>query len=230
MSDREQTPMEGADPPGTAKEICGAKTRTGKPCQKPPIAFGRCRLHGGSSKSGTALPQFKHGRYSKALAKLGEDIDGRISDPALLDPRRSIAVQEGVMARLSEMADAGDGPEFREAVRKGLAEGLELMAEDPRAALDRIRGVFRLVQRGAEATRALTGLGHAAAELGKGQERYWRTAMQSARAIPPDEFVGIMFKLADIIEQEVDREAARRILGRTDREVCGGALGLDIRE
>jgi hypothetical protein len=30
-------------------KICGAKTRQGTPCQKTPLANGRCRLHGGKS-------------------------------------------------------------------------------------------------------------------------------------------------------------------------------------
>lgn len=38
--------------------ICGAKTRAGGPCQKHPMANGRCMLHGGKSLSG-----INHGRY-----------------------------------------------------------------------------------------------------------------------------------------------------------------------
>ena len=42
--------------------ICGAHARsTGQPCQKPPMANGRCRLHGGMS---TGRP-ITHGYYTK---------------------------------------------------------------------------------------------------------------------------------------------------------------------
>lgn len=46
--------------------ICGAKTRRGIPCQKPPL-FGktRCRLHGGMSLSGIDHPNYQHGRCTK---------------------------------------------------------------------------------------------------------------------------------------------------------------------
>tara|TARA_B100001057_G_C22801530_1_gene931712 strand:+ start:301 stop:588 length:288 start_codon:yes stop_codon:yes gene_type:complete len=53
-------------------KICGAKTRTGSPCAKFPIAGKRrCRLHGGLStgprteegKKKIADAQLKHGRY-----------------------------------------------------------------------------------------------------------------------------------------------------------------------
>ena len=51
---------------------CGARTRSGTPCKKPPLQTKtRCRLHGGAStgpktdagKARIALAQFKHGRY-----------------------------------------------------------------------------------------------------------------------------------------------------------------------
>lgn len=49
-----------------AKSQCGAKTRSGKPCQSPGMANGRCRMHGGPS---TGAPKgnrnaWKHGAYS----------------------------------------------------------------------------------------------------------------------------------------------------------------------
>lgn len=50
---------------------CGAKTRSGVPCQNAPMGNGRCRMHGGKSLSGIAHPNYKHGRYSKVwLAQL----------------------------------------------------------------------------------------------------------------------------------------------------------------
>ena len=44
------------------KVTCGAKTRSGNPCQKPPLqGKTRCRLHGGMSLAGKDHPNFKHG-------------------------------------------------------------------------------------------------------------------------------------------------------------------------
>jgi len=50
------------------KKVCGAKLR-GKNanCQKPPMANGRCRLHGGATPSGPDNANFKHGRYADAF-------------------------------------------------------------------------------------------------------------------------------------------------------------------
>ncbi|MEC7291457.1 MAG: HGGxSTG domain-containing protein [Pseudomonadota bacterium] len=48
------------------KQRCGAKTRSGKPCQSRPMPNGRCRMHGGKSPGAPVGNQnaFKHGKYS----------------------------------------------------------------------------------------------------------------------------------------------------------------------
>src|SRR5438128_9955047 len=51
---------------------CGARTRSGKPCQSPAMANGRCYMHGGPSPGAPKGNQhaFKHGHYSaEAIAR-----------------------------------------------------------------------------------------------------------------------------------------------------------------
>lgn len=49
MSNNPTPPAPGAEP-HAAPKICGAKTRSGKPCRQHPIRGGtRCRMHGGST-------------------------------------------------------------------------------------------------------------------------------------------------------------------------------------
>lgn len=45
---------------------CGAKTRSGQPCQSPAMSNGRCRMHGGKNPGAPRGNQNarKHGRYS----------------------------------------------------------------------------------------------------------------------------------------------------------------------
>jgi len=216
----------GEDDESTPLGICGAKTRAGGICAKPAMANGRCNNHGGKSLSGINAPSFRHGRHSKALAKLDADIGDRLEDPALLDPRRTIAVQEYTLARLNELLEDRDSPEFREDVKKRVMRVLELVHTDHDATLRELDSLRGFVMKGVEESRALTALGNAADLMNKSQNRYWQTAMTAARSISPEEFIQLMFRMADIIEEEVDKDAARRILGRTDREVCAGALGL----
>ena len=42
--------------------LCGARTKSGKPCRSPATAKGRCRLHGGASGSGGPSGE-RNGRY-----------------------------------------------------------------------------------------------------------------------------------------------------------------------
>lgn len=46
---------------------CGAKTRSGKPCQTPAMPNGKCRMHGGATPQGADSPNLKHGLYSQYL-------------------------------------------------------------------------------------------------------------------------------------------------------------------
>jgi len=44
---------------------CGAHTRTGVSCRQPAMLNGRCRLHGGKSKSGVEHGRYRTGEYTK---------------------------------------------------------------------------------------------------------------------------------------------------------------------
>jgi hypothetical protein len=85
---------------------CGAKTRSGKACQKPGMANGRCRLHGG-------LTPIKHGRYSKAnLLTLSELVwQSRLSDilrtVKRLEPYLDDATKEGLEQAIEAYLDDG---------------------------------------------------------------------------------------------------------------------------
>ena len=67
--------MNSLGPIRTPKEAtCGAKTRSGSPCQKPPLqGKTRCRLHGGKSLSGKDHPNYKHGHCTKETRRLTAD-------------------------------------------------------------------------------------------------------------------------------------------------------------
>ena len=58
---------------------CGAKTRSGSPCQKPPIqGRTRCRLHGGASLVGKDHPNYQHGNCTKESRRQTADGNARI--------------------------------------------------------------------------------------------------------------------------------------------------------
>jgi hypothetical protein len=66
---------------------CGARTRSGKPCQSPAKANGRCRMHGGPSPGAPRGNRnaFKHGRYT------AEAISNRRRLAAMLSTMNALA-------------------------------------------------------------------------------------------------------------------------------------------
>ena len=50
--------------------ICGAKTRSGRSCQKHGMLNGRCRLHGGMSPKGRDHWNFQHGGCTKEARRV----------------------------------------------------------------------------------------------------------------------------------------------------------------
>ena len=88
----------------TTKQICGAKLRAGGACKKWAMhGRNRCRLHGGMTPTGAALPQYKHGKYSKYLpAGLNDRYEKALSNPQLISLRHELALADG---RLTEIAE-----------------------------------------------------------------------------------------------------------------------------
>lgn len=90
-------------------KTCGAKTRSGKPCQNAPMANGRCRMHGGATPKGVASPAFKTGRYSRYLPeRLMERYQDALHDEDLLNLRHEVALVDTRIADLLEQVERGD--------------------------------------------------------------------------------------------------------------------------
>lgn len=88
---------------------CGAKTRSGKPCQAYAMANGRCRMHGGSSKVGITSGRFEHGRYSKHLpTRLAARYEEAAQDSELLNLRHDIALVESRLVDVLGRVDSGE--------------------------------------------------------------------------------------------------------------------------
>lgn len=221
-------PTPPADDGRDVRSICGARTRDGGICPTPPvIGASRCRMHGGRSPRGLKSASFKHGRYSAELQRVTDDLQHRLDDPGLVDPRRSIAVQEVVLAKCYAMLADKDSPEFRAKAVALHGEAMETLREDAEAGVKVLRRLGNFLERGSEESKTLGALSEAADAMNRAQTRFWKVALSAGRSIPPEEFVGLMLRLVDIIKHEVDDpDAARRILERADREVCGGALGV----
>lgn len=92
------------------KAICGAKTRSGKPCRKAPMANGRCRLHGGLSLKGPDSPTWKHGRRSKYNLpdKLQKAYEAALDDPELASMKHELAALDAMLVEMSSNLQSVD--------------------------------------------------------------------------------------------------------------------------
>lgn len=98
------------------RAICGAVTRAGKPCPNAPMENGRCRVHGGASKSGINHYNFKHGKYSKYLPSgMVDTVESLVRDPDYVRLREQIAILD-VMTfdALQEWAAGGGGDMWKQ--------------------------------------------------------------------------------------------------------------------
>lgn len=86
-------PLETESEKQTRYTQCGAKKRNGEPCRGAAMPNGRCRIHGGLTPHGFALPQTKTGRYSKYIPQHLKDMyEEGLGDPELLSLREEVNV------------------------------------------------------------------------------------------------------------------------------------------
>jgi hypothetical protein len=106
------------------KNVCGAKTRNGTPCQKAPMTNGRCALHGGKSLKGEASPTFKHGKFSEylpqRLVKIYEDV--QTDDEHTLLSRNIRLREMFIRERLAMIDDIPDSAETWKQLRDAVKE------------------------------------------------------------------------------------------------------------
>ena len=59
--------------------LCNAKTRSGTPCKRFPVAAkARCRLHGGLSLSGKNHWNYKHGNCTKTARAKSKEVNAEL--------------------------------------------------------------------------------------------------------------------------------------------------------
>jgi hypothetical protein len=96
--------------PAANPVVCGARTRSGGPCQRAPIAGrDRCRAHGGTTPRGVASTQFVHGRRSKDIpSRLTERYQDALVDEELLALRDDVALIDARLGDVLSRVDTGE--------------------------------------------------------------------------------------------------------------------------
>lgn len=212
MARGSQTTFEPGDEP---RRCCAKAKSTGNRCGLWVVPGRRvCRIHGGL---GGAPP--KHGRYSKGLGRFREAYQEARNDPSLLDLRETLALMDVAVQRAVERAADADTPKFR-------ARAMELYDQvrtstDAQAAATHLNMLGDLLRSGVSEDEALDGLAKAAERLARRQEKAWSIKLDAATALNARDLVSVMARWADIVLEEVPKDAAARVIRRIDGEVLG---------
>lgn len=134
---------------------CGAKCRDGSSCPNPPMANGRCRMHGGASlPPGPDHPRWRGGKHSKYWqvlpANLGERYEAALQDTELLALRDELALLDAFLQDALSRMDKGDVGALWIQLRELWAEFALARKSGDVGAMDRLLDdIGRLIQRGA---------------------------------------------------------------------------------
>lgn len=94
------------------KHLCGAKTRSGQPCQNKPVnGSQRCRMHGGKSLKGTDSPRYKHGLYSKYASESLKEVLAElenVSSDELIKPEQEIRLMSALIMKCKGLENGMD--------------------------------------------------------------------------------------------------------------------------
>jgi hypothetical protein len=204
-------------------KTCGAKTRDGDPCRNAAMPNGRCRMHGGATPGGIASANLRHGRRSRYMpAALMSKYEAALSDPALLEQTRNLALTEARIGELLSLLDSGGTRERWEALRD-VEERMHLaLPTDPspegrqmHALLDELGSIIRAGRSDYEHWDALLETMDLQRRIADTERKRVQAAEQS---IPVTSLMLFMANLQDVLLRNIEDIAIRaRIANELDR-------------
>lgn len=201
--------------------------RSGEQCRRDAM-IGRdcCYMHGGATPRGTALPQTKHGRYSKSVpVRLAARYEEALADPELLSLREEAAlVSSQIHDTLARMERGETGGLWLD-LQKAWARMTEAKARgDVAGTTDALNDVGALIRRGASdaaANRELRGVILDKARVAESERKRLVEAQQVLSVQQAMAFVGAV--TAVVAEEVTDRDTRARIADALDRLLVAGS-------
>ena len=195
--------------------LCGAKTRSATKCKNPAMANGRCRMHGGLTPRGTDLPQFKTGRYSKALPdRLFEKYEIALADEERHDLRDEIALAETKIDDILGRIEHGESGELWLRLRE-LERRVRRETGDARAAL--LGEMLNLIRRGAQDEIMWREVERWIARKQRVVEADMRVARDKQEMVSAEEVAALCAGILDAIRRHVEDRQTRAALARDIR-------------
>jgi hypothetical protein len=196
--------------------LCGATTRRATPCKNPAMANGRCRMHGGLTPRGTDLPQFKHGRYSKALPdRMVERYEQALADEERHDLADEIALSEMKVDDLLRKMDRGESDELWIELRRLERKMRGAADDDARAAL--LGQILALIQRGGSEAMSWRDVERWVTRKQRVVETDMRVAQTKQEVVSVEEVMALAGGILDAIRRHVEDQATRKALARDIR-------------
>ena len=201
--------------PLPAKNLCGAKTRSGGECTQPAMANGRCRMHGGRSLRGVEHPSFRDGRFSKSIpSRLSQSYEEALADPRRLELADELAV---IVARnretlVSIYSGESDGLWRRLRTHKRAMEKARRVGDEDAAAAA-LNAILRLIERGAADAERWAELMKNVDQQRKLAESERKRLVEAHQMVTTEELMAFMGAVLAIITRHVRDERIRRAIG-----------------
>lgn len=188
--------------------VCGAKTRSGTPCQQRPMPNGRCYMHGGPTPVGIALPQFRTGRHSKYMpARLIERYQASLSDPELLNLRDDIALIDARLTALLERVDIGESATLWEQVSDAWDAYQRVRGNGTKTEVEALGLVDWLIRRGTNEYRAWAEVQTAIEQRRKLTDSEQKRLVAMQQMVTAEQALGFVAALQDSVRRHVSDRA-----------------------
>lgn len=194
-------------------------TRPGEHCPNAPMPNGRCRMHGGKTPRGEALPQTKHLRYSKSIPRrLAARYEEAEDDPDRHDLRSEISLAETMLDDALAGMEDGESERMWLTLRR-LEENLRTSSARDEKARARILGeILDLIRRGGQDAWAKADVDKWTKAKARLVEADVRVAVQKGQVLYIEQHFAILGRVLDIVRRYVDDEEARtRLADEFDR-------------
>ena len=162
---------------------------------------GRCKMHGGKTPTGIGLPQFKHGRFSKALpASLISDYQDLLEDARLIELRDHMALEDTRIKQLLGQLRQSDGEgtwgdlsqEWRR-LKVGLAPEV----------LDQLKGLGEIIESGQSDTELWEQIRRHSDNRRKLSEAERRRLVEMNQVITTERMMALLAAITAVIKENV---------------------------
>ncbi len=214
------------------KQICGAQKVDDTRCrQRPMKGKNRCRIHGGLTPSGPALPQFKSGKWSTALSgAFARRYEEARTNPAILSLQEEIALIDTRISFLLERLETGES----DGLWEQLVSAYNLFAEaQVRGDLATMRDAFRdlgdTIQQGSTEREVWSDINGALEQRRRLVESENRREVQAGQYVQIREIMVLLALVVDIVSKHVfDRATINAIINELDHHILNRpSLGVE---